>query len=197
MCSPWTTIVHDTGHPAFGVGRLAESEDNRPMKRSAPSGEKREDLQLVDGSKVAVIGGGPAGSLRQLLPPRDGREERPRARCGDLRAARLLMCGAKGLQHVWRHHLRDAGPEPGRGGNQHPLDDRPARDRVVHAAHGCRQRPHRDSSAGKEDRVRLPGGRPSRFEDQQVGELRPPPRTADGGQRSSRDPETRCRGITR
>jgi flavin-dependent dehydrogenase len=33
------------------------------MKRSARSGEKREDLQLVDGSKVAVIGGGPAGSF--------------------------------------------------------------------------------------------------------------------------------------
>jgi len=33
------------------------------MKKSARSGEKREDLQLVDGSKVAVIGGGPAGSF--------------------------------------------------------------------------------------------------------------------------------------
>jgi flavin-dependent dehydrogenase len=33
------------------------------MKRSALSGEKRDDLQLVDGSRVAVIGGGPAGSF--------------------------------------------------------------------------------------------------------------------------------------
>jgi len=33
------------------------------MSRSAHSKEKREDLQLVDGSKVAVIGGGPAGSF--------------------------------------------------------------------------------------------------------------------------------------
>ena len=33
------------------------------MKRSAGSGENRDDLQLVDGSRVAVIGGGPAGSF--------------------------------------------------------------------------------------------------------------------------------------
>jgi flavin-dependent dehydrogenase len=33
------------------------------MVRSAGPGEKRHALQLVDGSKVAVIGGGPAGSL--------------------------------------------------------------------------------------------------------------------------------------
>ena len=33
------------------------------MSRSAHSKEKRKDLQLVDGSKVAVIGGGPAGSF--------------------------------------------------------------------------------------------------------------------------------------
>ncbi len=33
------------------------------MKRSAVSGKKRDDLQLVDGSRVAVIGGGPSGSF--------------------------------------------------------------------------------------------------------------------------------------
>jgi flavin-dependent dehydrogenase len=33
------------------------------MKRFAGSGENRNDLKLVDGSKVAVIGGGPAGSF--------------------------------------------------------------------------------------------------------------------------------------
>jgi flavin-dependent dehydrogenase len=33
------------------------------MVRSADPGEKRHDLQLADGSRVAVIGGGPAGSL--------------------------------------------------------------------------------------------------------------------------------------
>ena len=33
------------------------------MVRSAGPGEKRHDLHLVDGSRVAVIGGGPAGSL--------------------------------------------------------------------------------------------------------------------------------------
>ncbi len=33
------------------------------MVRSADPGEKRDDLQLVDGSRVAVIGGGPAGSF--------------------------------------------------------------------------------------------------------------------------------------
>jgi flavin-dependent dehydrogenase len=33
------------------------------MVRSADPGEKRHDLQLVDGSRVAVIGGGPAGTL--------------------------------------------------------------------------------------------------------------------------------------
>ena len=33
------------------------------MVRSADPGEKRHDLHLVDGSRVAVIGGGPAGSL--------------------------------------------------------------------------------------------------------------------------------------
>ena len=33
------------------------------MVRSADPGERRDDLQLVDGSRVAVIGGGPAGSF--------------------------------------------------------------------------------------------------------------------------------------
>ena len=33
------------------------------MVRSADPGEKRDDLQLVNGSRVAVIGGGPAGSF--------------------------------------------------------------------------------------------------------------------------------------
>jgi 2-polyprenyl-6-methoxyphenol hydroxylase-like FAD-dependent oxidoreductase len=91
----------------------------------AESPDGSSPLQLKDGSRVAVVGGGPAGSffayfLREMAERFD-------------REIDIVI-----------YESRDfSGVGPGRRGHQPPVDRRPARDRFLHAAHRRRIRAHR------------------------------------------------------